>query len=220
MIKGTTEVQKGYFFFWRIKTETVHNTYPQWGYSDEGDWFILRGHKSTAYKSNPHATFDNHTWPEACSNLEPVFLRHSFFPGSTGLRSQLHHPDNSVLFGTGSWSIHAYKHAFDTPKHWPEQLVPWTGFKPRVYLGAEAYITAGWEQTQTWKSCVYSLLRGHVRVHPEEQAAEALIEMKSYGPTSKHVKVYWHDFRVLTSQTFTTQNILNALPWLGCFCAF
>lgn len=70
--------------------------------------------------------------------------------------------------------LHIYKHTLDTPKHWPEQLVPWMGFKSRVYLGAQAYITAGREQAQTWKSCVYSLLRGHVRVHQEEHA-EALI---------------------------------------------
>lgn len=65
-----------------------------------------------------------------------------------------------------------YKHASDTPKRWLEQFVPWMRFKFESLSLLGAYISAGREQVQTWKSCVYSLLCGHVRVHQEEHAAE------------------------------------------------
>lgn len=62
----------------------------------------------------------------------------------------------------------------------------------------------GWEQAQTWKSCVYSLLRGYVRVHQEEQAPEVLIEMKSYRsytePCEKILPLIQVHYRALTSQ--------------------
>lgn len=84
------------------------------------------------------------------------------------------------------------------------------------YLGAEAYITAGQEQAQTWKSCVYSLLNGHVRVHQEEQAAEALMEMKSYQPYTKpceNILPFIHmQLRVLIYQIFATH--IRYLEWV------
>lgn len=49
-------------------------------------------------------------------------------------------------------------------------------------VGAASYITAGRELAQTWKSCVYSLLHGRVRVHQEEQAAGSLAVVDSEQP--------------------------------------
>lgn len=59
-------------------------------------------------------------------------------------------------------------------------------------VGCRSYITSGRELAQTWKSCVYSLLHGGVRVHQEERAAGSLVEMNSGQPrVCDHVKIYW-----------------------------
>lgn len=59
-------------------------------------------------------------------------------------------------------------------------------------VGCRSYITSGRELAQTWKSCVYSLLHGRVRVYQEEQVARSLVEVNSGQlPVCDHVKIYW-----------------------------
>lgn len=114
--------------------------------------------------------------PGRCSAWRPAGSFQEAGLQRPGGLDDFQNPDRSVillfLFG-----------AVCASQRWPEELVPWTGFKsgsPSRCGGfhIKSPLARG-AKPRPGSSCVYSRPGGGVRVHREEHAAEALIEIKS-----------------------------------------
>lgn len=83
------------------------------------------------------------------------------------------------LFEQVSW-VHIYKHTSDTPKHWPEQLVPWMWFKSKSLSRWKGLYNC-WPGTSPDLEvlCLQVCPVVVSRVHQEEHTADAFTEMKS-----------------------------------------
>lgn len=89
------------------------------------------------------------------------------------------------------WLPHDVQYAL-TNIHWTLPTIDWSSLclgrdsSQRVCRGAQAYITPGWEQAQTWKSCVYTVCSMGMS-KGIRKTADLLIQRKSYRPcTNPH----------------------------------